>query len=195
MLLLLYNLLNYIPTDRASSFLTPQKKQKHSRVRVHAAGGREERRVQLRRGPAGAHHGPPPRGGLRGRGGHRAVGEAGHGRPPGGRAGDRGPPARRRRAGRRGGAPILRLHALRAGQQRGAPHHARGGADARRAPAPRVVVVAADVAVHHHLLLLLVVVGGGTATTAGRRGEQPRRREGAAGQLLQAVPGPAGLIN
>ena len=41
-------------------------------VHVHAAGGREERRVQLRVGAAGARHGAPPRRGLRGGRGHRA---------------------------------------------------------------------------------------------------------------------------
>ena len=47
---------------------------KKCRVRVHAAGGREERRVQLRGGPAGARHGAPPARRLRRRDRPRPLG-------------------------------------------------------------------------------------------------------------------------
>lgn len=48
------------------------------RVRLHAEGGREERRVQLRGGAVGADSGSEAGGGVRGRRGHRGVDQEDH---------------------------------------------------------------------------------------------------------------------
>lgn len=105
------------------------------RVRVHATSGREERRVQLRRGPSRAGDGAAAGGGVRGRCGHSAVDKVFDEMPQRGSDPNPRPPPH---GGAQGGghAPLLRGHALRPGQQRRAPHHEGGGADAVGVPTP-----------------------------------------------------------
>lgn len=101
------------------------------RVRLHAQGGREERRVQLRGSATGAHRWAEAGGRVRRRRGHRALGADGDRVEQGGRHEDRRPTALDG-APPRADARLLRRHAVRRRAERRAADDAGGRADLDR---------------------------------------------------------------